>query len=303
MIKNDMNEDQMYSLEFDTHREGMAPGGRGEGLTDVRQTAVCGTPETSGELPAGKRSGILAIIAAAGMFLLKLLKPLLVGLKFLKAGAILKTGLTMILSLGAYAMAWGWAYAAVFVVLVFVHEMGHVYALREFGVRAGAPVFIPFVGAFVALKEMPKNVRVEAWTAIAGPIVGTAGAMLCWSAALYTGSSFWMAAAYAGFFLNLFNLIPISPLDGGRTVAAISPKLWILGFIGILVMFFRSHNPILLFILFPAGQNVYGLWKNRNESQAEYYEVDRKTKVQISMVYFGLLVFLTIAMSLTHVSR
>jgi Zn-dependent protease len=256
-----------------------------------------------GGLSKTNRSGIMALLAVAGTFLLKFLKPLLISLKAFKAGAVLKTGLTMVLSMWAYALAWGWAYGIIFVLLILIHEMGHVYALREFGVRAGAPVFIPFMGAFVALKEMPKNVRIEAWTAIAGPIVGTGGAMLCWSAALYTGSSFWMAAAYTGFFLNLFNLIPISPLDGGRTVAAISPKLWILGFIGVLGMFFRSFNPILLIILFPAGRNVYELWKNRNERQKEYYKVDKKTRVQISLFYFALLVFLAIAMSLTHVKR
>lgn len=250
-----------------------------------------------------KRSGIMAALAVAGTLLLKFLKPLLIGLKTLKAGAILKTSLTMVLSMWAYALAWGWGYGAAFVLLIFVHEMGHVYALREFGVRAGAPVFIPFVGAFVALKEMPRNVRIEAWTGISGPLVGTGGAMLCWSAALYTGSSFWMAVAYSGFFINLFNLIPISPLDGGRVVAAISPKLWIFGFIGILVMFFRSFNPIMFFILLPAGRNVYEMWKCKDKVRTEYYEVDLKTKVQISLLYFGLLAFLAIAMSLTHVKR
>jgi len=258
---------------------------------------------TEGPNAKAKRSGIMAGLAVAGTLFLKFLKPLLIGLKALKAGAILKTGLTMVLSMWAYAMAWGWAYGVAFVLLIFVHEMGHVYALKHFGIRASVPIFIPFVGAFVAMKEMPKNARIEAWTGIAGPIVGTGGAMLCWSAALYTGSSFWMAVAYTGFFLNLFNLIPISPLDGGRTVAAISPKLWILGFIGLLVMFFRSFNPILFFILLPAGRNVYELWKNRNEARKEYYEVDRKTKVQISLLYFGLLAFLALAMSLTHVKR
>lgn len=257
----------------------------------------------SEQIQKPNRSGIIAVLAVAGTMILKFLKPLLVALKALKAGAVLKTGLTMILSMWAYAVAWGWAYGVAFVLLIFVHEMGHVYALREFGVKAGAPVFIPFVGAFVALKEMPKDVRVEAWTAIYGPLVGTGGAILCWSAALYTGSSFLMAVAYTGFFLNLFNLIPISPLDGGRVVAAISPKLWVVGFVGIIVMFFRSYNPILFFILFPAGRNVYDLWKNRHALQAEYYEVDRKTKIQISLLYFGLLGFLAVAMSLTHVKK
>jgi Zn-dependent protease len=249
------------------------------------------------------RSGLMAFLVIGGTLMFKFLKPLLVGLKVLKGGVFLKTGLTMVLSMWAYAMAWGWSYAAAFVLLIFVHEMGHVYALKEFNIRASVPIFIPFMGAFVALKEMPRNVRIEAWTAIAGPLVGTGGAMLCWSAALYTGSAFWRAVAYTGFFLNLFNLIPISPLDGGRVVAAISPKLWIAGFIGLLIMFLRSFNPILFFILLPAGRNVYQLWKNRDAAQAEYYAVDTKTRIQVSLLYFGLLLFLTIAMSLTHVAR
>jgi Zn-dependent protease len=268
------------------------------------------TGQDATPLPAGssgqsntqaKRSGIMAALAVAGTFLLKFLKPLLIALKALKAGVILKTGLTMVLSMWAYALLWGWAYGAAFVLLIFVHEMGHAYALNQFGIRSSVPIFIPFVGAFIAMKEMPKNVRIEAWTGIAGPLVGTGGAMLCWSAALYTGSSFWMAVAYTGFFLNLFNLLPVSPLDGGRVVAAISPKLWILGFIGILVMFFRFFNPILFLILLLAGRNVYNLWKRKDEEKKEYYAVERKTKMQISLLYFGLLAFLVIAMSLTHV--
>lgn len=268
---------------------------------DSGQEAASMPAGSSGGTSAkGNRSGILAAIAVAGAFLLKFLKPLLIGLKALKAGAILKTGLTMVLSMWAYALAWGWAYGVAFVLLIFVHEMGHVYALREFRIRSSVPIFIPFVGAYVAMKEMPQNARIEAWVGISGPLVGTGGAMLCWSTALYTGSSFWMAVAYTGFFLNLFNLIPISPLDGGRVAAAISPKLWIIGFIGILIMFFRSFNPLLFLILLPAGRNVYNLWMNKDEEQKEYYEVEPKTKIQISLLYFGLLAFLAIAMVLTH---
>jgi Zn-dependent protease len=248
-----------------------------------------------------KRTGIIATIIVVGTVALKILKPLLVGLKFLKLGVVLKTGLTMILSMWFYAMTWGWAYAAVFVLLLFVHEMGHAVALRKFGIKAGAPVFIPFVGAFIAMKEMPKDVRVEAWTAIAGPLVGTAGALACLALAIATQSTFWLAAAYSGFFLNLFNLIPLSPLDGGRVVAAISPKLWIFGFIGVLLLFLQSWNPLLFMILIIAGRNVYSLWKNKDAPPPEYYEVARKTKMKIAFAYFALLVFLPLAMTLTHV--
>jgi len=261
--------------------------------------AIAAPPEAA----KPKRSGIFAALAIAGTVALKFLKPLLIGLKFFKLGAVLKTGLTMIISMWAYALAWGWAYAAVFVLLIFVHEMGHAVALRKFGVKAGAPVFIPFVGAFIAMKEMPKDVRVEAWTALAGPLVGTGAAIACCIVALATRSTFWMAAAYSGFFLNLFNLIPLSPLDGGRVVAAISPKLWIFGFIGVLFLFLRSWNPLLFLILIPAGRNVYNLWKQKDAAQADYYAVDRKTKIRIALLYFGLLAFLPLAMALTHVKR
>jgi Zn-dependent protease len=264
-------------------------------------------PAPSPEIEIGKEKpkpkGIMAILIIAGTFLLKVFKFVLIPLKALKAGFFLKTGLSMIFSMWAYAMLWGWAYGVAFVVLIFVHEMGHVYALRKYGIRSSVPIFIPFVGAFVAMKEMPKNARIEAWVGLYGPIVGTGGAMLCLLAALYTGNNFWMAVAYTGFFINLFNLIPISPLDGGRAVAAISPKLWIFGFIGILLLFFSSYNPILLIILFPAGRNVYNLWKNRGKEQEEYYQVDGKTRMQISFAYFGLLAFLAIATSLTHVQQ
>ncbi|MGD9505396.1 MAG: site-2 protease family protein [Syntrophobacteraceae bacterium] len=255
---------------------------------------------SSGARAKSRRSGIIGVLLVAAGFLLKTLKPLLLAVKAFKFGFFLKTGLSMIVSMWAYAMAWGWAYGAAFVLLIFVHEMGHVYALKEFGVQSSVPVFIPFFGAFIAMKEMPKNVRIEAWTAIAGPLVGTGAATLCWSAALYYGSSFFLAVAYTGFFLNLFNLIPLSPLDGGRVAAAISPKVWVIGVAILLIMLFRSFNPVLLLVFLLAGRNAYGYWKRKDGAGEGYYEVDAKTKMQISVLYFGLVAFLTVAMMLTH---
>ncbi len=266
---------------------------------DVGQATEQPAEKTS---TGSKQTGIIAVLSAVGVLALKFLKPLLIGFKALKFGVFLKTGLTMVLCMWAYAMAWGWQFAVAFVILLFVHEMGHVYALRQFGIRSSVPIFIPFVGAFIAMKEMPENVEIEAWTGIAGPIVGTGGATLCWSAGLYTGNPFWFAVAYTGFFLNLFNMVPVRPLDGGRTVAAISPKLWIIGFVTILILLIRSFNPILLLILFLAGKNVYDLWKNRNREQQEYYEVSLKAKIQLSVCYFGLLAFLAFGMSQTQVN-
>jgi len=234
------------------------------------------------------------------LFLLTKVKTLFLALNVLKFGAVLKTGLSMIVCIWAYALAWGWQFAAGFVLLIFVHEMGHAIALRYFGIKSGVPVFIPFVGAFIAMKELPRNVRIEAWTGIAGPLLGTAGAVLCWAIAIWRGELFWFALAYTGFFLNIFNLIPLSPLDGGRTVAVISPKIWILGFIGILVLFIQSFNPILLFILFISGGNIISQWRKGGSRDEEYYRVPFYTKALISVVYFSLIGFLVFGMSMTH---
>jgi Zn-dependent protease len=267
-------------------------------------------PPTRVKSEKAKRSKLYASIAfALGMafkfkwvlvFAMTKLKTLFMALSFLKFGAILKMGLSMIVCIWAYALNWGWAFAMGFVVLIFVHEMGHAIALKYFGIKSGVPMFIPFLGAFIAMKELPHNAKIEAWTGIAGPLLGTAGAVACWGVAIYTDNQFWYALAYTGFFLNIFNLIPLSPLDGGRTVAAISPKIWIFGFIGILLLFLQSFNPILLFILFISGGKALAQWRKKGVQDEEYYKVSRLTKIAISGVYFGLIGFLAVGMSMTH---
>src|SRR5262249_46500674 len=142
---------------------------------------------------------------------------------------LLKTGGTMLLSIWAYAQAWGWQFALGFVLLIFVHECGHLLAARRLGLNVGAPVFIPFMGALIALKEAPRNAWIEAQVGIGGPLLGTAGAAICYAIYRQTGNELFAALAYTGFFLNLFNLAPVGFLDGGRIVTALSPWLWLVG--------------------------------------------------------------------------
>src|SRR3954471_2623704 len=163
--------------------------------------------------------GALALIASKGKALLVL------ATKFKLGGTLL----SMLASVGAYTLLWGWRFAALFVLLLFVHELGHALQLRAEGVRAGLPIFIPFLGALIAMKEMPRNAWVEAKVGLAGPILGSAGAAGVWLAGEATNSDLLRAAAYTAFILNLFNLIPITPLDGGRAAAALHPALWIGG--------------------------------------------------------------------------
>ena len=144
----------------------------------------------------------------------------------------------MIISIGAYALLGGWWFGVGLVALIFVHEMGHVLALRRQGVPASAPFFIPFMGAVIGMKKMPENAWKEAEVALAGPLLGSLGAAAVWLAGSYYHSHFLVALAFVGFFINLFNLIPVVPLDGGRAVAALHPAIWLVGLVGLVALRF-----------------------------------------------------------------
>src|SRR5205807_4284397 len=131
------------------------------------------------------------------------------------------------------------------------------------GVQASAPVFIPFLGAAVWAKSLGGNALAEARVGLAGPVLGTIGAALCIPIAIVTGSDMWRALAFTGFFLNLFNLLPVVPLDGGRAMAAISPWMWLVGFAAIIPLVVLFPNPIILLILVFAGFETYRRWKLR----------------------------------------
>src|SRR5262249_40680923 len=159
-----------------------------------------------------------------------------------------------------YALMFGWAYAVGFVALLLVHEMGHFIAARQRGLNVGAPTFIPFVGAWIELKELPHDAETEAYVGVAGPLVGSVGALACFYLARYTGTTLLLALAYSGFMLNLFNLIPLSPFDGGRITAAISPRLWLLGAPLLVALFFYSPSPLLILMAILALPNVLKAW-------------------------------------------
>jgi len=165
-----------------------------------------------------------------------------------------KTLATMLLSIGAYAVEWGWLFAAGFVLLIFVHEMGHAVAMRHEGIPAGAPVFIPFVGAFIAMHDQPRNAAVEARVALAGPVAGSLAAWATLWAGVELELPLLRALGHTAVLINLFNLVPVSPLDGGRVVMAFTRAYWLIGYavgIGALAM---TRSPILLIVL------LIGLW-------------------------------------------
>ena len=136
---------------------------------------------------------------------------------------VLTTSASMLVSVAAYALIWGWSFAVGFVALLFVHEMGHVIQMKREGVKVSGMLFIPFLGAAVGARSMGGNALAEARIGLAGPVLGTLATAALIPIAEAQDSDFLRALAFTGFFLNLFNLAPVVPLDGGRAMAAMAP--------------------------------------------------------------------------------
>jgi Zn-dependent protease len=210
----------------------------------------------------------------------------------------------MLVSIAAYAWIWGWRFAVGFVLLLLVHELGHVVELRRQGIPASAPLFIPFLGAVVGMKQMPHDVWREARVALAGPILGSLGAAAVWAAGEALDSQLLVALAFTGFFLNLFNLVPVSPLDGGRAVAALHPALWAVGLAILLGLTIIWPNPILILVLLLGGIEVWRRWREREDPRArEYYAIPAWQRAVVAVTYVGLAGLLALAMSATHIER
>jgi Zn-dependent protease len=244
---------------------------------------------------------LLAPIIAAGLFIWKIAVPLFAVLKGVK---FIGTGITFLVSIAAYATIWGWRFALGFTVLLFVHEMGHVIQLRHEGVPATAPLFVPFLGAFVGMKQLPKNAYVEAKVGLAGPVLGTAGTFVCFALAVWMDSDLLRAVSYTGFFLNLINLIPVLPLDGGRAAAAFHPAFWFIGLFVLALLFFLHHNLVLLLILLLGGYELYNRWTRRNDPTSRaYHQTTWGQRLTIAAVYIGLLVVLVLGMDASYIKR
>jgi len=247
---------------------------------------------------------LLGPLAAAGLVLLKFgakLKGLLLLLPKLK---ILTTSGTMLVSVAAYALIWGWRFAVGFVLLLLVHELGHVLQLRREGIKAGPPMFIPFLGALVAMKELPKNAAAEARVGLAGPVLGSLAALVPLGLYAISGEELFKALAFVGFFLNLFNLLPVLPLDGGRAMAALSPWMWFVGYGLLVVATIVFPNPVMLLILLVGGLETWRRWRARKSPEArEFHRVRPAVRAAVAATYLGLAIALAVGMEATFIER
>jgi Zn-dependent protease len=264
------------------------------------EPAVAPPPEQS------KLKRLLGPLFLAGLAVLKLgakLKGLLLLLPKLK---LLTTSASMLVSVAAYAIIWGWRFAVGFVLLLFVHEMGHVIQMKRSGVKVSGMLFIPFLGAAVGARSMGGNALAEARIGLAGPVLGTAATAVLVPLAAAYDSDFLRALAFTGFFLNLFNLAPVVPLDGGRAMAAMAPWMWFLGFAAMLGFFVLFPNPILVIILLLGGMETWRRWKTRKqglEGNEAYYRVKPVHRLAVAVVYIGLIAVCAVGMDLTFVDR
>ncbi len=264
-----------------------------------------------GELPAahrkqrgGLRGRIGSILAAIAALFAKFFAAIKAGLLLLPNIKLLGTAGTALVSVAAYSLFWGWTFAAGFVLLLFVHEMGHVIQLRREGIKASAPMFVPFLGAAVMMKSMPDDALAEARVGLAGPVLGTVGAGVCLAIAEATNSDMLRALAYVAFFLNLINLIPVVPFDGGRAMAAMAPAFWFVGLAALVVLFFIAGNPFLLIFIVLGFMETRRRWrarKTRSIEQAAYYRVSPRNRWLVGAVYVGLIVLLALGMHEAHI--
>jgi len=253
----------------------------------------------------GKRSkkglaGIGGIVAAIGALLTKIPALALV-FKFGLAGA------SAFVSIIAYSFLFGWPFAVGLVAQLFIHEMGHALVMKIKGIPVKGLIFIPLFGAAVIMNRMPRNARDEAEVGIAGPIAGALAASACLILAHQPNAlGVWAPLAYFGFFINLFNLVPIVPFDGGRVLAAIDRRIWILGFLGLLAFgvwqwVHGQFSPWLLLFVVMAGTQLFT--RNRGTDTPEgkaYYNVPLGARISLGVLYFGLAGVLVLGMAMSR---
>src|ERR1700722_8815074 len=253
--------------------------------------------------PPPKQGFIKRRLAPIGAAIIAFLAKIKTIIFLLPKAKLLVTAGAMLVSVVAYTTIWGVWFAGGFVVLLLVHEMGHVIALRREGIKASPPMFIPFLGAVISARSLGDNAAAEARVGLAGPILGSIGAAACiviWHA---TGNDLWRALAFTGFFLNLFNLLPVVPLDGGRAMAAMAPWMWFVGFAAMIPLAILFPNPIILLIVVFAGYETYRRWKLRQaggDAQQEYYRVRPLDRALVAAVYLSLIALLVVGMDATN---
>ena len=235
----------------------------------------------------GKLNFLLPILAKGKSFL-----------AVAKIGKVFTTAVSMVVSMWFYAMFFGWKFAAGFILLILIHELGHVLVAWRKGIPVSAPVFIPFFGAAILYRRVPPNAAIGGQIGFGGPALGTVGGLVVLGLYYLTGDYLFLALANVAFWINLFNLIPLFPLDGGWIISSISPKLWIIGLAVFIIVCLQTGNPFMLLILFICLFQSWRMWKQRD---SVYFQgIPPQTRVIMTFLYITLVVLLAFMDSYTH---
>lgn len=280
----------------------------GEALVEERSSA----PEAEAERleaappPPPKRHLFPRVISGAviavGVILLKMKAVLILAFDQARAfmvnpfegfGAVQYTiaGGSMLVTIAAYATKFRLGLVIGFVLITVIHEVGHAVVIRAKGLRTGYMVFIPFIGGAVTLKDQPRSAYDDAQIGLAGPIAGTLASLLSLQIYKWSDNPLYLLIASVGFVLNLLNLLPLGPLDGGRISAAVTKWMWLFGGGAVVYKTFKQPNPLMILILVLAAFQVYASIV-REQDDKKFYEVTFAQRAAIAVPYFALVVFL-----------
>jgi Zn-dependent protease len=242
----------------------------------------------------------VGLIGAASILFGKT-KYLLVALKVTK----LATLGSMVLTIGTYSMFFGLPYAVGIVGLTLVHEMGHAAVMHRMNIPFTPMVFVPFVGAFVAMKDRPRDAWKDALIGAGGPVLGSAGAAVVAVGAHMTDSQLLYAVADFGFMINLFNLLPIGSMDGGCIAGALSK--WVslggIGLGGLIAYQGVIQNPIFYLILIAGGYETFQRFYDPYHLPPNFYRITNTQRLVLTGGYAGLIVALLVAMDMNKKNR
>jgi Zn-dependent protease len=211
--------------------------------------------------------------------------------------------LSLAVSILVYAWLFDWQLSLGIILLLFIHEIGHYLVIRAKGMPASLPVFIPLLGAYVVMRRMPASVRDEAEIAIAGPALGALSGIACYLLFQVTQEPSLLILAQLAFLLNLINMVPVAPLDGGRIVGAISRWIWLIGLALIAIGFFYLNSPVIRIVLLILGWLGFVQLRARfsgTDLDASYYRISLVLRSYITLLYVGLVVALVLGFLATE---
>ena len=243
---------------------------------------------------------LIAKIGAGFLAVWKFILPALKAVPFL--GKILLTSGTMLLSAWFYATIFGWSLAIWFVLGILIHEMGHVFMAWRAGIKVSAPIFIPFAGALITTSREGESAWVSAIIGIGGPLFGALAAIGYWAIFTYTGNGVFLAAAYITFLMNLFNMTPLYPLDGGRIVGAVHTWLWLAG-LAIMIFFVLTgqvRNPLIFLLLFTAIPRIWAGIRHKSIDIGYAVQTTKEQRWVMGIAYVSLCFTLFWGMGRTH---